>query len=63
MRNIGTVAHRAPDLLVTLVPDHDELPALAVVPLGLVVDLRHEGTGGVEDVEVPLLGALEVLRR
>ena len=59
----GPVAHGAPDLLVAPVPDDDELSPLAVVPLGLVVDLRHEGTGGVEDVEVSVLRALEVLRR
>ena len=63
MRNIGSVAHRAPDLLVALVPDDDELAPLAVVPLGLVVDLCHERTRGVEDVQVTVLGALEVLRR
>ena len=44
-------------------PDDDELASLAVVPFGLVVDLRHEGTGRVEDVEGSVLGALEVLRR
>ena len=58
MIDLGRLAHRALDLLVALVADHDDRVALRGELACLDVDLGHERTGRVDRAQVAGLGVL-----
>ena len=53
---VGRLARGALDLLVALVADQQDVVVLAGEPLRLVVDLGHQRAGGVDGLELALLG-------
>jgi hypothetical protein len=59
----GCLPHRADDLLVAFVADQHDVHLVARVATRLVVDLRHERTGGVHQHVTEPLGVLERLGR